>query len=244
MNLIARNCAPLRAAGRAASAGFLTAMLATLTLAASAAEWQTPQSIRDAATAAVRDVLGAASTAVVEPAGIDDRLKLPACTRTLDARIEQPLRQGRGVVAVSCTSGEPWRLFVPVRVVEQIAAVVTTRAVQPGQVLTAADVKTDTRASTTLPYEYLTAVEQAVGNTVRRTLPAGTVIVPAALDRPEVVTRGATVTLVSKAGSVLVRSEGVALQPARVNERIRVRSRSGRIVEGVVEASGEIRVGS
>jgi flagella basal body P-ring formation protein FlgA len=70
------------------------------------------------------------------------------------------------------------------------------------------------------------------------------VLVPAALDRPALVERGGLVTLVSGTGSVAVRSEGVALEPARLGDRIRVRSQSGRIVEGVVEASGEIRVGT
>jgi flagella basal body P-ring formation protein FlgA len=78
---------------------------------------------------------------------------------------------------------------------------------------------------------------------VRRTLPAGTVLVPAAVDRPRVVERGALVTLVSGGGAVAVRAEGVALESAGVNQRVRVRSPSGRVVEGVVAASGEVEVG-
>ena len=69
-------------------------------------------------------------------------------------------------------------------------------------------------------------------------------LVPAALEHPELIERGALVTLVSGGGSVSVRSEGVALEGGRLNQRVRVRSPSGRVVEGVVEASGEVRVGT
>jgi flagella basal body P-ring formation protein FlgA len=49
--------------------------------------------------------------------------------------------------------------------------------------------------------------------------------------------------LIAGHGSVVIKSEGVALEPARRNERVRVRSQSGRVVEGVVDASGQVRVG-
>ncbi|HET8696778.1 MAG TPA: flagellar basal body P-ring formation chaperone FlgA, partial [Gammaproteobacteria bacterium] len=120
--------------------------------------------------------------------------------------------------------------------------VVTRNAVQAGAVLTADDVVLDERRSTTLPYGYFSATAQLVGLTAKRTLPAGAVIVPAAVQHPTVVERGAVVTLVSGSGGVLVKADGVALEPAKLNERIRVRSRSGRIVSGVVEPSGEVRI--
>jgi flagella basal body P-ring formation protein FlgA len=64
------------------------------------------------------------------------------------------------------------------------------------------------------------------------------------LESPEVIERGALVTLVAGSGGVRVRSEGVALEGARLKGRIRVKTPSGRIVEGVVEASGEVKVGT
>jgi flagellar basal body P-ring formation protein FlgA len=234
----------VRAMARAGVVGILTLVFGPLThRAAAEAAWQTPDSIRDAAREVVLRTLGAARGATVEAVGVDDRLKLPKCAEPLDAALERELRGGQGVVAVSCRGPETWRLFVPVRAVEQVPVVVTRRAVQAGEVLAADDVAVDERRSATLPYEYFSATAQAVGLTLRRTLPAGTVIVPAAVEHPTVVERGALVTLVSGSGSVLVRSDGVALEPAKLNERVRVRSRSGRIVSGVVGPSGEVRIG-
>jgi flagella basal body P-ring formation protein FlgA len=182
--------------------------------------------------------------ASVEPVPIDERLRLPACTRPLDARLEREVRSGQGTVAVGCTGAEPWRLFVPVRVVEQVSVVVARHGLAAGAVLAADDLEVRTQASTSLPLDYLSDPQQAIGLTVRRTVPAGTLLAGTALESPELIARGALVTLVSGSGPVHVKSEGVALEGARLKGRIRVKTPSGRIVEGVVEASGEVRVGT
>lgn len=230
---------------RRASVGVLTLACGLLTLAGAQAEqWQSPDGVRDAARELVLGTLGSDSGAQVEAVGVDERLKLPKCATPLAAEWQRPLRAGQGVVTVSCASGATWRLFVPVRAIEQVAVLVTTRSIQAGEVLAATDLAERRQASTGLPYEYLTGLDQAVGLAIRRTLPAGAVLVPGALEHPAIVERGALVTLVSGAGPVQVKSEGVALEPARLKQRIRVRSSSGRVVEGVVQASGEVRVGS
>ena len=56
-----------------------------------------------------------------------------------------------------------WRLFVPVRARNDVAVLVLARNVQPGEVLTAADVAVARRSSTSLPYDYLSDGAQAVG---------------------------------------------------------------------------------
>ena len=70
------------------------------------------------------------------------------------------------------------------------------------------------------------------------------VITAAALEAPEVVRRGELVTLTSGNGPISVKSEGVALEPARLRQRLKVRSASGRVIEGTAEGPGQVRVGS
>jgi flagella basal body P-ring formation protein FlgA len=79
---------------------------------------------------------------------------------------------------------------------------------------------------------------------MRRTQPAGAVVTAAALAAPEVVRRGELVTLTSGNGAIDVKSEGIALEPARLNQRLKVRSASGRVIEGTAEGPGRVRVGS
>jgi flagella basal body P-ring formation protein FlgA len=240
----AENLATKRSARRGV-VGFLTAMAGALTLGAAAATaaWQTPESIRAAARELVLDTLGRREGLTVEAVAVDERLKLPACDAPLEARAQGALRSGQGTVAVSCAAPSPWRLFVPVRAVEQVPVLVAARSLRAGERLAADDVVLTSRASTTLPYDYVASVDAAVGSTLRRALPAGAVLVPAAIEAPRVIERGALVTLVSGAGPVQVTTEGVALAPAAAGQRVRVRSPSGRVVEGTAGAAGEVRVG-
>jgi flagella basal body P-ring formation protein FlgA len=121
---------------------------------------------------------------------------------------------------------------------------VLTRNVQPGEVIAAADFEVARRSSASLPYDYLTDGTEVVGLTMRRTQAMGTVLTAAGLQAPEVVRRGELVTLTSGAGPVSVKSEGVALEGARLRQRLKVRSASGRVIEGTAEGPGQVRVGS
>lgn len=224
--------------------GILTVAAGALTARAFAdaadASWQPPATIAAAARAAAE----ATGVGTIEAVAIDERLKLNRCATELDAKIERPITRGYGTVAVSCSSPAPWRLFVPVRATDDVAVVVLARNVQPGEALTAADVAVAKRSSTSLPYDYLSDSAQAIGLTMRRTQPAGAVLTAAALEQPEVVRRGELVTLTAGDGPIAVKSEGVALEAARLRQRLKVRSASGRIIEGTAEGPGLVRVGS
>jgi flagella basal body P-ring formation protein FlgA len=244
--LLPKANAAIAALTRAAIVGILTLVSVPLTRAALADApegWQSPDSIRAAARALVMAEAGEQAIDV-ETVAVDERLKLPRCSQALHAELQNPLRSGRGTVAVSCAGATPWRLYVPVRAVQQIEVLITRRSVQAGTILSAEDFVATPRPSTALPLEYLTDAQQAVGLTVRRTIPAGTVLAPGVLDFPQLVERGSLVTLISSGGPVFVKSEGVALEPGRLKQRIRVRSQSGRVVEGMVQAQGQVRVGS
>ena len=132
---------------------------------------------------------------------------------------------------------------MPVRVAEQLPVVVLRRSVQPGEVLAADDLEVRQQAAAGLPFDYVGKADLAVGQTVRRSQPAGAVLLASALEQPQGVERGALVTLIAANATIQVKAEGVALEPGRLKERVRVRTASGRVVEGVVEAPGQVRVG-
>jgi flagella basal body P-ring formation protein FlgA len=249
MNTSIQRSAPLLAARRSrrvALVGILTLAAGALTPCVRALadpQWQSIDDIKAAAVAATRASINKPD-ASIESAAIDERLRLIACAGPLDAQVEREVRNGQGTVAVACAGSSPWRLFVRVRVVEQVGVVVARHTLAAGALLSADDLEIHTQSSTSLPLDYLSDPAQAIGLTVRRTVPAGTVLAGAALESPELIQRGALVTLVAGSGSVRVKSEGVALEGARLKGRIRVKTASGRIVEGVVEASGEVKVGT
>jgi len=221
----------------AALVGILTFAVGSLTVRAAA--WQSPDSIREAArTTALQN--GASN---VEAVAVDERLKLPECGDALKTEMQRVIQRGSGTVTVSCLGPTPWRLFVPVRVAEQLPVVVLRRNVQPGEVLAADDLELRQQAAAALPYDYVGKSDLAVGQTVRRSQTAGAVLLASALEQPQGVERGALVTLIAANSAIEVKAEGVALEPGRLKDRIRVRSASGRVVQGVIEAPGQVRVG-
>jgi flagella basal body P-ring formation protein FlgA len=236
---------PFRLFRRRLRCGSLALAVALTAAAAAGAtpDWQSPASIRQAAERHALETLGRAGDASVESVAVDDRLKLPSCDRALTTATSRPFSNGRGTVTVSCEGSSPWRLFVPVRATQQIQVVVAIRPIQRDELIAADDVALEWRASTSLPYQYATRIDDVVGHSLRRSILAGAVLAPAALERQKLVDRGAIVTLTTNLGSVSVKAEGVALEQGAEGQRIRLKTAAGRVIEGTVVASNEVRVG-
>lgn len=89
----------------------------------------------------------------------------------------------------------------------------------------------------------IAAQDGAVGKIARRTLPAGSPIPIDAVRSAYVVTRGQSVTLVYRLGTLTITASGLALQSAGEGERLAVRnSDSGRTVSGMVQADHTVQV--
>jgi flagella basal body P-ring formation protein FlgA len=208
-----------------------------------AGAWQSVAEVRRTAEAYALELVGGGPGTSVEAAGLDERLHLPACTAALEAASAGSFANGRGTVEVTCDGNQPWRLFVPVRTTRTVPVVVVGRPLVPGQRLDGTDLRIVERNAAALPYQYFSRVEDVVGQTVRRSLPSGAVLVPAAIEHAALVERGARVTLVARTSSVTVKAEGIALGAAAMNGRVEVRTAVGRVVEGIVEGNGLVRVG-
>lgn len=239
-----RVCMPGSRATRALLASVVLLGAAGVQERAEADEWQSPESIRIAAEKIVLQAFVGQSQVSVQARGVDERIRLPSCSLPLTARTERPLRNGQGTVTVACEGASPWKLFVPVRAVHSVEVVVAAHSLTRGARLNREDLTLELRPSSVLPVSYFTRLEDAVGLSVQRTIPPGTVLVPGALDRPRVVQRGALVTLVAGRSGIVVKSEGIALEDATLDQRVRVKTRAGRVVEGIVDAPGQVRVGS
>jgi flagella basal body P-ring formation protein FlgA len=209
-----------------------------------AADWQDPASIREAAEDFVRLGLSGRDGVKISASGLDERVRLPRCGVALEAAAPRGLAGGQGLVTVSCAAPAAWQLFVPVRASYLVDVVVARQALRRGQRLTAAELAIVRRDSTGLPASYLGSVEDALGMTLKRGLPAGALVSPALLDVPQAVARGELVTLIAASAGVLVKAEGRALENAALDERLRVRTASGRIVEGTAGPGNQVYVGS
>ncbi len=120
---------------------------------------------------------------------------------------------------------------------------VLTRALDAGAVLSASDVD-----MMFLPEERMTpgtilSLEGAVGRELRRSLVAGRPLTSRDLIPPRLVTRGTLVTLRIATPTLQITSKGRALQDGGEGETVRVvNTQSQRVVEGLVESPGVVRV--
>ncbi len=217
-------------------AAALTCLLA-LTLAARAADpWQDNEAILAAAERVALERFSDTDGQVsVRADALDPRLRLPACETALTGELPEATREaGRVTAEVSCPGVRPWRLFVPVRVSVQKPVVVATVPVERGKVLAAGDVILAQRAVSSAPAGYLGSVEAAVGQVLRRNVPAGAVLSPGLLNAPVLIERGRHVTLEARSGGIVVQMAGIAKADGALGETIPVQKLSSRkVLQGI-----------
>lgn len=206
---------------------------------------QDPESIRETARQFAAGMAAAERGAArVEVGTLDRRLRLPRCDQPLSAFVSPASRNSsRQSVGVRCEGAVPWSLYVPVTIERPGQVVVTSRPVPRGQTITEEDVRLAERDLGTLHRGYLTDPAQAVGQRAERDLPADEALVPGKVGQPEVIKRGAAVTIMAADELLDVRVGGVALASGGMGERIRVRNASSkRELDAVVVGEGLVQV--
>ena len=175
---------------------------------------------------------------------LDPRLRLPACSAPLEGYLPPGGRVGgTSTIGVRCAGDDPWSLFVQVVARIYAPVAVAARPLTRGELIGEADVRMEEQDITRLPAGFLTDLAEVVGMKTRRPLATGHVIGKTAIEAPNLVRRGQSVTLVSGAGPVQVRVNGTALGDGALGERVRVRNDSSRrVVEGVVTEDGSVQV--
>ena len=225
----------------------LAAFLTLCVAAASAGEtgrWHSIDDIRATAEAAAKGSLRHDGRLVVTADPLDPRLKLAACGGPLSGEPHGSRRpHGATTVKVRCPGPSPWKVYVKVSLKAWTEAVVAARPLGRGHAIGAGDVRIEERELGAMSHGYLTAVDQAIGQTVRRPVQAGDVLTPRHVAAPLAVERGQQVTLLAASGPVQVRVEGLALADGAVGQRIPVRNMSSRRdLEGIVRSPKVVEI--
>lgn len=249
MRGVTRNRRPgLRAFWNAVAAGVAGA--AMLTTSAGAVQPQreaieSPAAIRTAVRHFVEAQLARTSgISSLEVGALDDRLRLARCARALHAELPPGMTlQARSTVGVSCLGPVHWMIYVPVTVERQIPVLVLRHAVLRGSLVTGTDVGIEKRRIEGLGAAYLQSPAELQGRALRRTLAAGTTLTIDMFEPDAVVHRGQEVTLLAGSADIQVRAVGRALEDAASGGRLKVENLSSmKVVEGVAESSGVVRV--
>lgn len=175
---------------------------------------------------------------------LDARLRLAGCTETLEAFVaNNGVVQTRTTVGVRCPATGGWTVYVPVAVETEAPVLVLRRALARRARIEALDVELQTRRLPGIASNFMNDVTSVQGRRLRRALPAGSPLTTDVLDRAVLVQRGQQVTLIASTGSIEIRARGQALSDGGAHDRIRVQNvNSLKVVEGVVENSGTVRV--
>ncbi len=225
----------------------ISAVLAALgTGPVQADEIQPLDSIQAAAEAFVLAEIATVNGADVsaEAGRLDPRLRLRACEEPLQTFQAAGNRlRGNTSVGVRCSGPQPWSIYVPVRVRQEVEVAVLTRNLGRGATVDAESVTLQRLDTGQLGFGYFDRVEEVLGQTLRRAANAGTVLTPALVAIPPTVRRGEQVTLVAERNGIAIRASGRALADARTGDLVRVRNLSSeRVVEGVVKGPGQVTI--
>jgi len=184
-----------------------------------------------------------ASRVEVSAGALDSRLRLAACDTPIRIRADLSREASRVNARVSCGAPTPWAIYVPAQIRVYRPVVVANRALSRGETVAPNDVMLEERDILSPGAPPLLRLEDAIGLSARRAIPANSVLSTSVVEQPVLVHRGDRVSVTSRAGTIAVRTTGEALADGRSGERIRVRNlQSEKIIEATVTGPGTVEV--
>lgn len=156
---------------------------------------------------------------------------------------DEERRMFRGEL-VANAGGYPVSQVVSGRIILKREIPVLARSLPAGTVIGAADLKWISVNDERIGDDILTNAEQIVGMELRRVQNEDERLRLRDIMPPRLVTRGSLVTIKVETPLMLITAQGRALQDGAKGETVRiVNTQSNRTIEGVVEATGIVRVG-
>ncbi len=193
---------------------------------------------------ALNEALASYNSPQVVVDSLDNRLRLQQCGTALNAFSNTTSNTlGSRTIGVKCQSPTEWTVYVPVKIKVLKHVVVAARPLAANQTLTAQDLRLELMDVSDLRQGFLPEREQVVGQQLKYPIAVGMVVPPRGLKLEKVVRRGEQIILVASAGTMEVRMNGTAMEDASVGDKIKVKnSSSQRVVEGIVQAAGIVKV--
>ncbi len=154
-------------------------------------------------------------------------------------------RRFRAELVAGIGTAQPVRQRVSGRVSVRREIPVISRRIQAGATLSEGDLAWQTIPQEKLPEDAVTDLAEIVGREVRRDQNEGDVLRARDLIPPRLVMRGSLVTMKVESPLLQITAQGRALQDGAKGDVVRVTNlQSNRTIEGTVESSGVVRVGT
>ncbi|TDN67961.1 flagellar basal body P-ring formation chaperone FlgA [Paraburkholderia sp. BL10I2N1] len=167
---------------------------------------------------------------------------LAACTALAPFMPTGTRLWGRTTVGVRCAGEHPWTLYLQARIALHATYYLASRAIAPGEMLTAADLVARDGDLTNMPQAIVTDPSQAVGSVALMRVAAGLPLRQDMLRSASSVTIGQTVRVVAQGPGFAISSEGSAMNNAAPGQPVRVKTAAGQIIQGVVKDGGTVEI--
>ncbi|WP_168188102.1 flagellar basal body P-ring formation chaperone FlgA [Hahella sp. CCB-MM4] len=178
-----------------------------------------------------------------EIGSLDPRLNLPPCQQTPTVESNREARAGKLTVKVSCDTGKPWGLYVPLTIKRMHPIVFIDNTLPRMSAISESDLVMKKANIDELGYGYFTSIEDATGMIARRTLNAGEPLIPNQVEPPKLVNKGDSVLIEASSASISVKMPGLAMADGRKGQQIPVKNtQSQRLIRAKVVASGLVKV--
>ncbi|GHS88845.1 hypothetical protein AGMMS49957_11050 [Synergistales bacterium] len=179
--------------------------------------------------------------------------ELAAWSGEVEVQVKGDVPNGRLVAPASIVPGSPSVTLtfrddggrersISARMIWTESALVMTRSVKRGEILRASDVMVR-QLRVNKAGVYISRPEDIVGRALRKNISQGEAIQKDLLLTSNAVTRGKSVTIVARNGSLVVRAKGEALENGAVGETINVRNVASKtIIRATVTAADTVEV--
>lgn len=171
---------------------------------------------------------------------IDSRIALPACQQ-LEAFLPTGSQlHGKTSIGVRCNEKNGWSLFIPATITATMDMLVSSKALQQGQIFGAGDFSVQS-GELNQPGT-ITDKSQILGKILKFSIGAGQLLKQDMFRPPYVVTQGQTVQLVYEGRGLKLRTEGQSLYNAAEGQAAQVKVPSGQIINGIARANGTVEI--
>lgn len=169
---------------------------------------------------------------------LDNRIRVNQCQVPLEFEMMNRRKFTRQFpVKVSCNAtGAYWKMFVQVRVTEYIEALVTTKSVGKGELITEDHITLSLIEKRNVDTGNAISTDAVIGGRAIRNLHRGFQI---GANDVCLVCKGDSISIVAQSSNMMIKTNGTAIESGSFGESIKVKNNSSdRIVKGTV---GELR---
>ncbi len=174
---------------------------------------------------------------------LSDRLQLQACQTPLQIEDRQKSKTiGRMTIGVSCDHPK-WRVYVPAEILGKLPLIYSNHAILKGERISREDFRVELVPHNKIPHGAVTQERSLIGMRSKRAISANQIIKVQYLIPPYMVFKNQSVNIITKIGSIEVKSRGISLKSAVEGEQVDVQNQqSKKIIKGIVIAPNTVLI--